>query len=69
MGNQSDWEGERECPRPTTAPITTLTAATGEVLTGFTSFRSVNLGHGRKLPQPRGASQLKHSPIRHASDR
>jgi len=69
MGNQRNSEGERECPRLTTAPITTLTAATGEVLTGFTGFRSVNLGHGGKLPQPRGSRQLKNSPIRHASDR
>ncbi len=40
---------KKERPRLTTASIATLTAATGEVLTEFTSFRPVNLGHPEKL--------------------
>ena len=69
MWTQTGPQDEHECPRLTTASIATLTAATGEVLTGFTSLRSVNLGHGWKLHQPQVSSQLEDSPIRHASGR
>jgi hypothetical protein len=62
-------EDEQECPGSTTASITTITAATGEVMANFTNFRSVNLGHSGKLLRPRGSSQLQNSPIRQTSDR
>ncbi len=48
---------EREYPRRITAPVTTLTAATGEVLTGFTGSRPVGLGHRGKLSRCRGTRQ------------
>jgi hypothetical protein len=45
MRDAEEAAGEKKCPRLTAATITTLTAATGEVLTGFVGFRSANLGH------------------------
>jgi hypothetical protein len=46
----------------TTAPITTLTAATGEVLTDFVGFRPVNLGHTETYRRVRTASTEPHLP-------
>lgn len=39
-----------QCPRRSAATVTTLTAATCGVLTGFMSFRPADLGHAAKLP-------------------
>ena len=38
-------EKQKKCPRRPAATITTLTAATGKVLTEFVGFRPTDLGH------------------------
>ena len=47
---------EKKCPRRPAATITTLTAATGKVLTEFVGFRPTDLGH-RKVRMPRTERQ------------
>ncbi len=44
-------EKQKKCPRRPAATITTLTAATGKVLTEFVGFRPTDLGHLKFRPR------------------
>ena len=44
--------GGARCPRHSAATVTSFTAATGKVLTGFMGFRPTDLGHPQSYPDP-----------------
>jgi len=54
-------EEQKKCPRRPAATITTLTAATGKVLTEFVGSRPTDLGHLKLRPR-RKERQRRESP-------